>query len=107
MDIIEIREKVKQDKYEISFHAEKERYTEDITIPDIEAAIGEGEILEDYPNDPRGSSCLVLGYSQQRPIHIVCGYSSTGWIRIITVYLPKLPKWIDERTRNTGDYHNA
>jgi len=107
MDITEIREKIRTEKYEISLHAEKERYAEDIKIPDIEAAIYAGEILEDYPNDPRGSSCLILGYSQQRPIHIVCGYSSTGWIRMITVYLPKLPKWIDARTRNTGDYRNA
>lgn len=36
MDIIEIREKVKQEKYEISLHAEKERYAEDITIPVLE-----------------------------------------------------------------------
>jgi len=64
MDIEEIKEKAELDKYEISFHAEKERYAEDITICDLETAIYNGEILEDYPNDPRGPSCLILGYSQ-------------------------------------------
>lgn len=102
MDIIEIKKKVVRDEYEISFHAEKERYAEDITIPDLENAISNGEIIEDYPNDPRGLSCLVLGYSQNRPIHIVCGYTPTKWIRIITVYIPKPPKWIDEKTRAKG-----
>ena len=46
MDIEEIKEKAKLDKYEISFHAEKERYAEDITISDLETAIYNGEILE-------------------------------------------------------------
>ena len=103
MDIQEIREKVERDEYEISFHAEKERYAENIAILDLENAILNGEILEDYPDDKRGPSCLVLGYSQNRPIHIVYGYTPTRWIRIITVYIPKLPKWIDERTRDRGD----
>ncbi len=102
MEIEEIREGIKYDKYEICFHAEKERYAEDISISDLEAAISSGEILEDYANDPRGTSCLILGYSQNRPIHIVCGYTSIKYIRIITVYIPKLPKWTDERTRDKG-----
>ncbi|MBI4007747.1 MAG: DUF4258 domain-containing protein [Planctomycetes bacterium] len=107
MDIREIKEKIRLGEYEISYHAEKERYAEDITITDIETAITNGEILEDYPDDPRGSSCLILGYSQNRHIHIVCGYTSLKWIRIITVYLPKRPKWIDERTRGKGGESNA
>jgi len=107
MEIGEIQNKVRREEYEFSVHAEKERYAEDITIQDIETPIYNGEILEDYPNDPRGPSCLILGYSQNTPIHIVCGYTSTNWIRIITVYIPKLPKWIDERTRVKGDGKDA
>ena len=102
MKIEEIKEQVRRDKYEISFHAEKERYAEDITISDLETAICNGEILEDYPDDPRGLSCLVLGYSQSQPIHIVCGHTPIKWIRVITVYVPRPPKWIDERTRAKG-----
>ena len=107
MEIGEIEEKIRKEEFEISFHAEKERYAEDITISDLEAAIYNGEILEDYPDDPRGSSCLVLGYSKNRPIHIVCGYTPIKWLRIITVYIPKLPKWIDERTRSRGGEKDA
>jgi len=102
MDIEFIKEKIKADEYEISFHAEKERYTEKIKIDDIENAIYNGVILENYKKDPRGESCLILGYSQNQPIHIVCGYTSKQDIRIITVYLPKMPKWVNERTRNKG-----
>ncbi|MDZ4341552.1 MAG: DUF4258 domain-containing protein [Candidatus Binatia bacterium] len=70
-----------------------------MSLADIEAAILKGEVLEDYPDDPRGESCLILGYAEARPIHVVCGYTSTRSIRVITVYLPKPPKWEDERTR--------
>jgi hypothetical protein len=99
MEIRTVQEKVRQGDYEISYHAEKERYAEDISLADIEAAILKGEVLEDYPEDPRGESCLILGYAEARPIHVVCGYTSTRSIRVITVYLPKPPKWKDERTR--------
>ncbi len=107
MKIEEIKEKIQHDEYEISFHAEKERYDEDITISDLETAISDGEILEEYLDDPRGQSCLILGYSQNRPIHIVCGHTSINWIRIITIYIPKPPKWIDERTRTKRGNSNA
>ncbi|MGQ9627726.1 MAG: DUF4258 domain-containing protein [Anaerolineae bacterium] len=66
----------------------------------MERALLSGEILEDYPQDPRGHSCLVLGYGEQGyPIHVVCGRTPSGTIRIITVYVPSFPKWLDPRTR--------
>jgi hypothetical protein len=107
MDIKEIKENVKRNEYEISFHAEKERYAENITITDLENVIYNGEILEDYPDDVRGTSCLLLGHSQNRPIHIVCGYTPINWIRIITVYIPERPKWINERRRSKGGERDA
>lgn len=91
----------------LAFMHKKERYAEDVSINDLESAIYNGDILEDYTDDPRGPSCLILGYSKNRPIHIVCGHSSTKWIRVITVYIPKLPKWIDERTRAKGGKKDA
>jgi len=99
MEIGAIQEQVRQGDYEISYHAEKEPYAEDISLIDIETAILNGEVLEDYPDDRRGESCLILGYGEGRPIHVVCGYTSRRAIRVVTVYLPKPPKWLDERTR--------
>ncbi len=42
-------------------HAQQERLEEDLDLVDIDEAITNGVILEDYPDDPRGSSCLILG----------------------------------------------
>ena len=64
-----------------------------ITTVDIRAVIFEGEIIEDYPGDARGHSCLMLGYdSIGRPIHIVCS-PKTEYLAIITAYVPDEDEW--------------
>ncbi|HEY8692656.1 MAG TPA: DUF4258 domain-containing protein, partial [Chloroflexota bacterium] len=63
--------------------------------------LADGEILEDYPEDPRGPSALVLGHaSAKRPLHVVCAFDPSGTLLVITVYEPEPPNWLDERTRN-------
>ena len=69
----------------------------------VALALARGEILEDYPSDPRGPSVLVLGYvGEGQPIHAVCAFDPSGTLLIITVYEPGLPRWLDERTRSYG-----
>jgi len=66
--------------------------------------LANGEILEDYPDDPRGPSALVLGHSNVgRPLHAVCAFDPSGTLLVITVYEPERPRWRDERTRNPGE----
>lgn len=102
MDIEEIRSKVGKDEFVLSNHAHEERQAEAISIEDLKTAILNGEVIEDYPEDKRGKSCLVLGYSNVRSIHIVCGKSNIGWLKIITVYIPKSPKWRTPKLREKG-----
>ena len=100
MDIEWIKQQVRSGNYEFSGHADDERQAERIPIVDVEGTLLNGEILEDYPNDPRGPSCLVLGHeSPGYPIHVVCGQTPSRKLRLITVYVPAQPKWVDERTR--------
>ena len=107
MDLQEIQRLVRQGNYEFSLHAQQERLEENLDVAEIEGAlVGSAEILEDYPNDPRGESCLVLGFAGARPVHVVLGWAprkhdSSKRLRVITVYIPSLPKWIDPRTRGT------
>jgi len=74
MDIETIRAKFKPGKYIISFtHIEKIRLRK-IEAEEIEEAISNGAIIEPYPDDPRGASCLILGFtSKGKPLHVVCG----------------------------------
>ena len=105
MKIERIREKVKVGKYIISFtHTEKMRLRK-IEAQDMEEAIYKGTIIEPYPDDPRGASCLILGLTNKgRPLHIVCGRLEDDEILIITAYEPDAEEWeADWKTRKKGD----
>lgn len=106
MKIEDIREKVQREEFELGLHAHQERQAEEVTIEDVKIALLNGEIIEEYPDDPRGESCLVLGRSKNRFLHSVCGWKANGWLFIITVYIPQPLKWIDERTRRKRGEEN-
>lgn len=75
-----------------------------ITAGDIEEAICRDtpEIIEDYPEDPRGPACLVLGWANlARPLHVVVGYGLIPDIatEVVTVYEPDARQWHNLRVR--------
>jgi hypothetical protein len=79
-------------------HAEKERRADQITVSELEKALKGCELIEDYPDDPRGSSFLILGFSDHRPIHAVCAIRhDPEELLFITVYDPSRhpQKWED------------
>jgi len=49
-----IRDQVQAEECEFSDHAERERQADRISIADVERALLNANILEDYPDDPRG-----------------------------------------------------
>ena len=71
-----------------------------ITTEEVRAVIFNGEIIEDYPEDARGHSCLMLGDSPEnnRSIHVVCS-PKDEYLAIITTYLPDPTKWSDDFRR--------
>jgi hypothetical protein len=60
---------------------------------DVTRIIAEGELVEDYPNDIRGHSCLLMGFDKERrPIHILCA-PRDEYLAIITAYRPSRLEW--------------
>src|SRR4030042_6966083 len=100
MDINFIREKVRKQKYDLSSHAHRERQEEQITISEIEQTLLAGDIIEKYPKDERGKSCLIAAKVENKSLHIVCGMRNNRLL-IVTVYRPKPPTWksYKERTK--------
>ena len=93
MGIEDIRRKVAEGTYAISFtHTEKLRLRR-IKAADIEQAVKSGNIIEDYPNDPRGASCLILGRVGSRPLHILFARLEAEEILIVTAYEPDSEEW--------------
>lgn len=66
-----------------------------ISASEVHHVVRTGEVIEDYPDDSRGHSCLILGRGKgKRPIHVVCS-PKTDYLAIITAYLPSKEDWED------------
>lgn len=99
MELINIQKMISAGKYEFRRHGLERAILRNINPLDIKHAILTGGIIEDYPNDPRGQSCLIWGKGRDgNDIHIVCGLSYVK-VWIITVYLPEKKEWLDPKTR--------
>ena len=98
MDIFYIRTKIRKQDYDLSSHAHRERQEEQITTAEIEKALLAGDIIEKYPKDERGESCLVAAKVESKPLHIVCGKRDDRLL-IVTVYRPKPPTWKSYKKR--------
>jgi Domain of unknown function (DUF4258) len=65
---------------------------------EVVEALLNGEIIEEYPEDKYGPSCLALGWTRAgRPLHVQCSLPPTVWV--ITLYEPDAQEWINFRTR--------
>ena len=95
-----IRKKIEQSNFELSKHAVDQSIIRKIKIAEIKEAIFQGQIIEDYPDDKYGASCLIVGFTTaNRPIHIQCSYPSRPLIKIITIYQPSSQLWNNNFTK--------
>lgn len=70
---------------------------------DVRSFIDSGEIIEQYPDDFPFASCLILGNSGEKVLHIVASAESEN-IYVITAYRPSPDKWeTDWKTRRRTD----
>ena len=63
-----------------------------ISAREVEYVIFNGEVIEDYPDDERGHSFLIVGHVNNRTIHLVCS-TKEDYLAVITAYLPKIVRW--------------
>ena len=86
----------------ITLHARMEMDDDRVTTDALMKAIADrtSEIIEDYPDDARGHSHLVLAWTRRdEPIHVCCAIHE-GELVVITVYRPNAAFWAaDWRTR--------
>ena len=102
--IADIREKIQQGQFEYTQHAVDQSIIRHISVQELREAMEKSEIIEDYPDDKYGPSCLILGFTRKnRPIHIQCSYPSRPLIKIVTLYEPDPQLWIDLKVRRTQD----
>lgn len=99
--ILEVKDLLTKKNYRLTLHAESERDADRISIIEIEEALlhNDPEMIEDYPNDPRGHSFLLLGFTAEgKPIHALCAIHENMLV-IITIYRPDPNLWVNWKVR--------
>jgi hypothetical protein len=98
--IDKIRAKIAVGLFEFSKHTADQSILRRISVQELREAIESGEVIEDYPNDKYGPSCLIFGLTRtNRPMHIQCSYPSRPLLKVITLYEPDADAWIDFKVR--------
>jgi len=98
--IRELRSKIADGLFEFSEHAVDQSIIRHVSVQEIREAFANGQVIEDYPDDKYGPSCLVLGFTlEDRPLHILCSHPSRPLVKIVTLYEPDPDQWIDFQTR--------
>jgi len=97
-----VRAQADAQELRVTQHAQQEMVEENIRMDDVLAAMKNGKIIENYPQHQRGACCLINGADvSSRWLHIVCTTTREKLI-IITVYEPKLPKWLSPTQRRSA-----
>jgi hypothetical protein len=99
-----VKEAIRTGSKYVSIHAGEEAMRDDVPLDDIEAATQVAECIEDYPDDPRGASCLLLCEIDGKPVHALWGFDDQRLRAIlITVYRPDPGRWSNDfRKRRSG-----
>lgn len=83
-----IKKRLGEREYRFTFHAIERCIGRDISPEEVKEVVLSGEVIEDYPKDKYGPSCLVYGKTQEgRILHVQC---SIDPVWIITAYDPTL-----------------
>lgn len=74
-----------------------------ISAAEVRQVVLQGEVIEDYPEDARGHSCLLVGETApDRFVHVVCS-PKEEYLAIVTAYIPDAAEWDEPRRQRRKD----
>ena len=75
-------------------HAIKRMFQRRVDEKDVRSVLETGENIEVYPDDTPYPSRLILGWLENRPLHVVAADNiADNETIVITVYEPEQDKW--------------
>ncbi|MDI6655387.1 MAG: DUF4258 domain-containing protein [Candidatus Hydrothermarchaeota archaeon] len=75
-----------------SDHARRMALLRGINLEELAKCMIEFEVIEEYPDDPRGYSCLLLVKVENKVIHVVCAPKGDVLL-VISIYEPDVEEW--------------
>ena len=88
-------------KLSFSSHALRRMFERRIGVEQVRSVIESGQVIANYSEDTPFPSCLILGYLEGRPLHVVAGFDEgSEACVVVTVYVPDRGLWdTDFKTR--------
>ena len=93
----------KDERYSWQRHALQRVSERGLRQSAVIAAILDGQLVEEYPQDYPLPSALILGWDAKRPLHVVAAWDEEAeWAYVVTVYTPDEEHFeADYRTRRS------
>ncbi|MEZ4670380.1 MAG: DUF4258 domain-containing protein [Anaerolineae bacterium] len=100
-DLSFLHQQFSKQLYLLTAHASDRAAQRNIFSHEIEEVVLSGIVIEDYPADKYGPSCLIMGQTLAgRILHIQVTYPPA--IKVVTLYEPSLTEWeADLKTRKS------
>jgi hypothetical protein len=105
VEIEDIIDAIRHNRFRITDHADEEAQADHLSFDEVLLSVFQGEIIEEYTEDRPYPSCLIYGDTfSGNPVHSVWAYNQdNGWTVLVTVYRPDPSRWIDWRIRRAKD----
>ena len=100
--LTQIKTLVARGEVKVSDHGYDELAADGIRVRDIIAGMPNAELLEDYPDYPKGPCILALAHDLDlKPVHVVWGIpqGETTPAVLVTAYRPDAAKWTEDYRR--------
>jgi hypothetical protein len=85
---------MKAERITFRVHALTRMFERRISVADVRAVIAQGESIQAYPDDMPYPSRLLLGWIEDRPLHVVVAEDTAdGILIVVTAYEPGPVQW--------------